>query len=452
VRSYICELQEVLGLEVRSRLYKTKYTYMPHLTQGAMSSTEYPLKVLDLLPFLRQRAASQFRKTSHGVYAQLSRDGFVVLEVPTADKQQLSKCHQSLMSYRCKTTFEGAFLSARHLPRRHVLEFNAGSTEVLVVQELPPGDDGWTQTCQTEAFEAMHTLKTTTVSVLDAVSFSMCYGLDSARLHLLEDEVPDRNAMISSSALQVISYAPAEAMQIASQEQGKDVGLLTAMYCPTPGLQVKVPEEPATPHKPAKPEQWLDVPHGDNIVVVMIGYTLEYATGGVFRAPVYRVQPSTSMPGHTSLAFKLRARSTATLPRGLMLVGQRNPPDSKTTIEVSALIQTFRQTYGPSLNGSPTVSAADEKLQVRCRQYAEVRGSSQVLFKTLSGETVVLAFETLQCPVVVLMQRLEQRVGMLMDKMRLICRGSQLESHKIAAEQGVEKECTIHVTMRMCGD
>ncbi len=213
-------------------------TQVSRLTQVTMSN-EHPLSFTDLAPiqrqraasqFLapiqRQRAASQFRKTSFSIFAKLRRDGFVVLDVPTGDKHSLCYSHQSLMGCRCKTDFSGAFLSARHLGRRHVLEFNAGSSAVLVAQELPLAEDDWTQTCQTEAYEAMHTLKTVSTCVLDAISFSMGLEINNMRNQLLEDDVPRTDATVSSSALQVASYAAAatsgETMELASQERERE--------------------------------------------------------------------------------------------------------------------------------------------------------------------------------------------------------------------------------------
>jgi isopenicillin N synthase-like dioxygenase len=365
-------------------------TTVSRLAQDAMFDAGKRVKLLDLLPSQRNGADGRFREVSQNVLNSFNQ-GFVVLELPTADKQKLSLAHGSLMSYRCKASFEGTFLSARHLPQSHALRFKAGGTPVLRNEELPPAEDGWTPACQTEAYQAMHALKTASICVLDTISYAMGLGFDTLRRHLVEDELPLKS-IVSNSSLHVLSYATAassvKASEAASEEVYEDRGILAAIYSSTPGLQVQ--------HWHRRKRVWADVPFGHDIVILMVGYTLEHASAGFLRAAVHRVQPSTSIPGQTLLSFKLRAPSTATLPCEL-IIPRRDVAlcENEEDITIGVLMQKFSETHGRSSNGTRMISLLDE-------QHAQhhVWDYRTVYVKYPSGETAIVRCDTLQCTVV----------------------------------------------------
>jgi hypothetical protein len=261
------------------------------------------------------------------------------------------------------------------------------------------------------------------------------------------------NATVSSSALQVVSYAPAPdstvAMATARMEEDKDVGLLTAGYFPTPGLQVQVPEYS---YDSDESEQWVDVSSGHDTIIVMVGHTLEHATSGVLRACLHRIEPSTSMPERTSLAFKLRARSTATLPRGFMLVDSRYGPGHDEGVEVSKLMRTFRETHGPSLNGTSMVSAQQQEQQIRCRMVAEMQSPTPIYIKCICGKRFVLECETLLCTAREIKRRLQLEVGLSMKKISLLFDGKDLEDDKSLAESYVQSDSTLRVALHVPGE
>jgi large subunit ribosomal protein L40e len=261
------------------------------------------------------------------------------------------------------------------------------------------------------------------------------------------------HATVSSSALQVVSYTPAPdstvTMATARMEEDKDAGLLTVGYFPAPGLQVQVPEHPDDSDEP---EQWVDVSSGHDAIIVMVGHTLEHATGGVLRACLHRMEPSTSMPERTLLAFKLRARSTATLPRGFMLVDRRYGPGHDEGVEVSELMQTFRETHGPSLNGTSMVSVQEQEQQVRCRMVAEMQTPIPIYIKCICGKRFVLECETLMCTVREIKRRLQPEVGLSMKKIRLLFDGKDLEDGKPLAESNVQSDSTLRVALRVPGE
>jgi hypothetical protein len=103
------------------------------------------------------------------------------------------------------------------------------------------------------------------------------------------------------------------------------------------------------------------------------------------------------------------------------------------------------------------IEARNELLQIRQRTRTEideaesVQGVLQIFVKTLTGETILINDMEVSDTIDNLKAKILSKTGVPVDEQRLIFAREELEDGKIIADYNIQKESTVHLTMRLYG-
>ena len=174
----------------------------------------------------------------------------------------------------------------------------------------------------------------------------------------LLDQRPLPSGERSSSLLKVLNYGGGNGGGASLLEEHVDRGLLTMVVQQRGGLEVFDQRD----------EDWKEMPA--DACVLLVGYTLEAASGGAFKAVKHRVRPSSSSSSsesRLSLAFQIRARRDASVSISGVPPGLRRSTNAtagnQSPTTVATVLSRFAATHSSVTGHDRDEDARDQQQQ-----------------------------------------------------------------------------------------
>ena len=174
----------------------------------------------------------------------------------------------------------------------------------------------------------------------------------------LMDQRPLPSGERSSSLLKVLNYAGGNGGGASLLEEHVDRGLLTMVVQQRGGLEVFDQRD----------EDWKEMPA--DACVLLVGYTLEAASGGAFKAVKHRVRTSSSSSSsenRLSLAFQIRARRDASVSISGVPPGLRRSTNAtagnQSPTTVATVLSRFAATHSSVTGHDRDEDASDQRQQ-----------------------------------------------------------------------------------------
>ena len=174
----------------------------------------------------------------------------------------------------------------------------------------------------------------------------------------LLDQRPLPSGERSSSLLKVLNYGGGNGGGASLLEEHVDRGLLTMVVQQRGGLEVFDQRD----------EDWKEMPA--DACVLLVGYTLEAASGGAFKAVKHRVRTSSSpssSENRLSLAFQIRARRDASVSISGVPPGLRRSTNAtagnQSPTTVATVLSRFAATHSSVTGHDRDEDASDQRQQ-----------------------------------------------------------------------------------------
>ena len=199
----------------------------------------------------------------------------------------------------------------------------------------------------------------------------------------LLDQRPLPSGERSSSLLKVLNYGGGNGGGASLLEEHVDRGLLTMVVQQRGGLEVFDQRD----------EDWKEMPA--DACVLLVGYTLEAASGGAFKAVKHRVRPSSSSSSsesRLSLAFQIRARRDASVSISGVPPGLRRSTNAtagnQSPTTVATVLSRFAATHSSVTGHDRDEDASDQRQQQAKRpRVTSAGGANQVLTIRIRDQT-----------------------------------------------------------------
>ena len=189
----------------------------------------------------------------------------------------------------------------------------------------------------------------------------------------LLDQRPLPSGERSSSLLKVLNYGGGNGGGASLLEEHVDRGLLTMVVQQRGGLEVFDQRD----------EDWKEMPA--DACVLLVGYTLEAASGGAFKAVKHRVRTSSSSSSSSSenrlsLAFQIRARRDASVSISGVPPGLRRSTNAtagnQSPTTVATVLSRFAATHSSVTGHDRDEDARDHQQQQAKRQRVSSAGGA----------------------------------------------------------------------------
>jgi hypothetical protein len=199
----------------------------------------------------------------------------------------------------------------------------------------------------------------------------------------LLDQRPLPSGERSSSLLKVLNYGGGNGGGASLLEEHVDRGLLTMVVQQRGGLEVFDQRD----------EDWKEMPA--DACVLLVGYTLEAASGGAFKAVKHRVRTSSSSSSsenRLSLAFQIRARRDASVSISGVPPGLRRSTNAtagnQSPTTVATVLSRFAATHSSVTGHDRDEDASDQRQQQAKRpRVTSAGGANQVLTIRIRDQT-----------------------------------------------------------------
>ena len=281
----------------------------------------------------------------------------------------------------------------------------------------------------------------------------------------LLDQRPLPSGERSSSLLKVLNYGGGNGGGASLLEEHVDRGLLTMVVQQRGGLEVFDQRD----------EDWKEMPA--DACVLLVGYTLEAASGGAFKAVKHRVRTSSSSSSsenRLSLAFQIRARRDASVSISGVPPGLRRSTNAtagnQSPTTVATVLSRFAATHS-SVTGHDRDEDASDKRQQQAKRprVSSAGGANQassheersspsdggpfltIRVQDMSGEVLYFKVRA-QTKMYKVYNAYATKKGLDHEALRFLRDGEVLHRERTAQDHYLEDGDQIEVWLEQCGD